>query len=369
MRGRRSLIVVALATAVLGACGDDGPTAPLAADPSTTNDGAQLHAAYLQEVLKTVEAHAYYADRIDVAAWNQRIAATTAAGPMTLYDDLRFVGRLLAELGDHHSFRLSPGEWARLNDTVDSDILTSPPPQGDVDGNVGYLQLPAVEAEAGSGAYDAYVNAARRVLADPACGWILDLRANLGGGVPPMLAAIAPLLGPGTFIGYRDLDQHVLGFRINDDDTVTVVHDAPMDGPSTERAGTTKLSTVPVALLTGRSTASAAEAIAVAFIGRRSTRSFGSPTAGVPTANSTFELSDHSALALTTAVGVDRLGASYDSALRPNVPVAAPTSLSEHDTVVAAATTWLNEQSTCKTRPPDTQAPSHNNDAGDTRPP
>src|SRR5437899_12878929 len=46
------------------------------------------------------------------------------------------------------------------------------------------------------------------------------------------------------------------------------------------------------AVLTDESTASVGEAVAVAFIGRSNTRSFGQPTAGVPTGNVVYHLAD-----------------------------------------------------------------------------
>ena len=105
------------------------------------------------------------------------------------------------------------------------------------------------------------------------------------------------------------------------------------------------LSSVPVAVLTSRETASAAEAVAIAFIGRASTRSFGTPSFGVPTANSTYELHDRSALALTTAVGIDRIGNEYAHPLDPDVNVP-PTP--EPDAARDVATAWLETIRTCR---------------------
>ena len=57
----------------------------------------------------------------------------------------------------------------------------------------------------------------------------------------------------------------------------------------------------PVDVLTGPRTASAGEAVAIAFRGRPDTRSFGEPTFGVPTANAPYLLSDGALVVLTTA--------------------------------------------------------------------
>jgi C-terminal processing protease CtpA/Prc len=52
----------------------------------------------------------------------------------------------------------------------------------------------------------------------------------------------------------------------------------------------------------------------IAFRGRHRARSVGLPTAGVPTANDTFRLSDGATLLLTTAQDGDRTGYVYPAA-------------------------------------------------------
>ena len=79
-----------------------------------------------------------------------------------------------------------------------------------------------------------------------------------------------------------------------------------------------KVSSPPVAVLTGMQTASAGEAIVVAFRGRPTTRSFGLYTAGVPTGNAGFTLSDGALIALTAAVFADRTGQTYDDRIYPD---------------------------------------------------
>ena len=65
-----------------------------------------------------------------------------------------------------------------------------------------------------------YVDAAHDVLGAAACGWIVDLRSNGGGNLYPMLAALAPLLGPGPLLGYRDRHGRTDSWVIDDDGTV-----------------------------------------------------------------------------------------------------------------------------------------------------
>lgn len=160
-----------------------------------------------------------------------------------------------------------------------------------------------------------------------------------------MLAAVAPLLGPGLFVGYRNRDEQTSGFQLTATGTVEAVDDVEWNVSRTttsiaEADGVGK----PVALLIGRSTASAAEGIVIAFTGRLATRSFGTATAGVPTGNSGIDLSDGSALVLTTTIGIDRNGHTYEAAINPDTPI---DSTGSDDQARPAAHAWLESQSPC----------------------
>jgi len=106
----------------------------------------------------------------------------------------------------------------------------------------------------------------------------------------------------------------------------------------------------PVAVLTSQFTASAGEAIVVAFRGRPHTSSFGAVTAGVPTGNAPKMLSDGALLVVTAAFDADRTGRTYDSPILPNQLVGADwTQLdTEKDPVLQAATAWLRSQRECR---------------------
>jgi len=63
-----------------------------------------------------------------------------------------------------------------------------------------------------------------------------------------------------------------------------------------------------VAVLTDAKTASSGEAVAIAFRGRGRTRSLGSPTAGLTSTNTAFDLPEASRITLTTAIDVEAGG-------------------------------------------------------------
>src|SRR5207302_1886051 len=171
-------------------------------------------------------------------------------------------------------------------------------------GNVGYVELPT----SSDGDPVTFVGSVQRAMAaadsPPLAGWIVDLRRNRGGDSFRMLAAIGPLLGDGPVGGYQFARGEFQQLAYRDGD-------ATLDGRRmvgtlglpfrTSRAG------LPVAVLTSRLTASAAEEVAVAFAGRAApTRRFGEPTRGVPTLNRGVDLPSGSQLWVTTATAVDR---------------------------------------------------------------
>jgi carboxyl-terminal processing protease len=115
-------------------------------------------------------------------------------------------------------------------------------------------------------------------------------------------------------------------------------------------------SSVPVAVLIDRGTASSAEAVAVAFRGKPHTRFLGEHTLGVSTNNNNYVLSDGADMILTIGVYVDRNGEEYENGIQPDVRMALQEDLQpppvERDEVISAAEQWLisdTEENRCQT--------------------
>jgi carboxyl-terminal processing protease len=99
----------------------------------------------------------------------------------------------------------------------------------------------------------------------------------------------------------------------------------------------------PVAVLLGKETASSGEIIALALTGRPNTRSFGSPTRGLTTANMSLPMSDGALIFLTIAVVADRSGKAYGGEITPDVETSG-------DGFPKEALQWLDDQPACKRR-------------------
>jgi len=146
-------------------------------------------------------------------------------------------------------------------------------------------------------------------------GWIVDLRDSGGGNMWPTLAGIGPILGEGIAGYFIDPDNlqsswgysnGASGSRQNPIVTVSSPYELINPNPK-------------VAVLLDKGIASSGEAIAIAFIGRENTKSFGSPTCGLSTANRRFSLSNTATLNLTVSYMADRNKQQYGIPINPDV--------------------------------------------------
>ena len=103
----------------------------------------------------------------------------------------------------------------------------------------------------------------------------------------------------------------------------------------------------PVAVLTSGQTASAAEAILVAFLGRPDTRTFGEPTFGAPTAPAWQEMPDGAHMSVTQYLDQDRLGNTYQDSIQPDQYMV-NVSTGDFDPVRDAAADWLRQTDSCR---------------------
>lgn len=280
----------------------------------------------LDAAIAIVRAHALHAAQVDWPTLEPKLRAmvrpTGAAA-----DAYPAIGQLLAALGDHHSHLQQAATAQKLDH---GGFASSPPKVQALPGQLGYIDMPGysgMQAAARRAFVTGVIGDITRVQPQARCGWVVDLRHNPGGSMLPMLASLRPLLGEGVLGGFR-----------NGQGKVYPLHAAsPLDpdlpkGPALEHAR--------VAVLLGPRTASSGEVVAVAFRGRPGTRSFGQPTAGLSTGNSSYRLPDGSEIFLTTSVDVDRTGQAYGERIAPDqaVPVEAT---AKGDATLDAARHWL----------------------------
>ncbi|MET9699385.1 S41 family peptidase [Streptomyces sp. NPDC006529] len=322
----------------------------LAGDGWSTSGSAGRQApqsarAYLAAALDVMEARSVRRNQVD---WPRlrRTAFARAEGARTASDTYAVITEALAELGDHHSTFLT-GTEAAISRQRTEDTFTGLTGRR-LPGAVGYLALPAVGGA--DETLDRYVRQGRAAVGEAereggACGWMLDLRQNTGGNVWPMFAVAAPLLGEGKVGAFVTADGAATPWSVENRRPRLNGEESPW-GPA-DPLGTPD---PPVAVLTDGGTASAAEALLIAFKGRPDTRTFGTSTYGVPTGNDGFPLSDGAVINLTTELDADRTGRTYDGAIPPDeeVPASRADIGTDRDEVVKAAARWLAGQGTCR---------------------
>ena len=215
-------------------------------------------------------------------------------------------------------------------------------PQGrQLENDIGYLDLPWCSGNPEHAR--SYAETAHAIIREldraPLRGWIIDLRRNRGGNVWPMIAGIGPLLGEGEYVSFvASWEKEIVCYR--DGQAYST-----QEGVITEVSRPYHLQSAcpPIAVLVSQFTASAAELVVLAFHGRPHSRSFGEPTYGVPTGNSSKMLSDGAVVYLKTHLGADRLGQTYDGPLLPDdrVQIDWVRLGAEDDPVVQAAIRWI----------------------------
>lgn len=337
---RERLLLSALVCVALTACGDT--SAP--AEPEYALGPAAE--AYLIKALDIMERHSIKRHEIEWVAFRQETLEDggDAQTPEETYEALRAA---LLRLGDNHSDFVPPPSQppAGASAPTGSGAPSRAEPSAvTLVPGMGYVDVPAFSG--GGSAGDRHATTYHRLIEEvdgtqATCRWIVDLRGNTGGNMWPMLAGVGPILGDGIVGYFIDPDRVVLAwFYRGGDASLTEAVLASAEMPYRLREPL-----VHVAVLTDSLTASAAEAVAIAFKGRPDTRSFGQPTFGVSTANSAFRLSDGALMILTISTMVDRDGTRYGQEVVPDELITGTkTGDPATDDVLRAAFEWIGTQ-------------------------
>jgi C-terminal processing protease CtpA/Prc len=302
--------------------------------------------------LDIMQAHSIRRHEIDWESFRSN-AMEWMGNAQTTSDTYAALRRAIEALGDHHSRLVTPsnvsGQGVPFGTGITAiDARLLPP-------GIGYVYIPSFSGQ-GSDATafaDALQDAVEELDSDDPCGWVVDLRRDVGGNMWPMIAGIGPVLGEGDLGSFVDADSAQTIWYYSDGAAgVRLTNGQEAVNASVSGAAYTLAASEspPVAVLYGPNTASSGEAVAIAFRGRRLARSFGQPTSGLSTANATYPLSDGAHLVLTVAIDADRTGQLYGAELQPDQPVSWTTiePSSPYDTAAAQAKDWLLTQSACE---------------------
>lgn len=313
--------------------------------------------AVLDSVLMRAQATSLYRTIVNWDSLKQAVYAQ-AGKPNSIQELKPAFETLLNGLGDHHgkiiratdysylawftdeknkrykdSRTYDPATWRIVNDTAarfQAEILK---------GNIGYLKIVGIAPYADADAEAATIRKAVSSFAQQrVTNWIIDLRYNGGGNMNPMMAGLAPLIGPGLVGGLVDLNNvRLLDWKIVGSD----FHYG--DYPSIELPDDSKLITDPkIAVLTSRWTVSSGEIVATSLKGKPNTRFFGESTGGYTTNDGWDVIGNEVILAISTGVFCDRNGTVYHHTIPVDVEIPFEVSADKSkDTGILAAVNWL----------------------------
>jgi carboxyl-terminal processing protease len=306
-------LALALLIPLLASCGSESstPTQPSATTPAPTL--SETAGTYLNNIITIAERSSINRLTIDWAAYRRDVLAA-AGSAQTIQDLLPAIRTAITLLRDgHSSYRSASGTtiFVPLRSCAPPAVipLTLPSTIGSV--RVGAFSGTVEQANAFARQIQDAISAADR---EDLIGWIVDLRSNGGGNMWPMVAGLGPILGEGPlgyFIGptgAETLWEYRNGSSISGGFPITVV-----SPPYTLRRPQPR-----VAVLSDVGIASSGEATLIAFRQRANTRSFGQPTCGLSTANSTSTLSDGALFNITTSVMADRAKTRFGEPVPPD---------------------------------------------------
>jgi carboxyl-terminal processing protease len=317
---------VLLGVSLAVGCQATSPATPVG--PSGTPSATVT--TYLNSIIDLARANSIHRLTIDWTAYRNAVFAE-AGGAQTIAELTPAIRVAITLLRDgHSSYRSAAGTtiFVALRSCSAPPLVALSPPS-----NIGTVAVGAFSGTAEQA--NAYARQIQDTIAardrDDLIGWIVDLRSNGGGNMWPMIAGLGPILGEGP-----------LGYFISPTGSETVWE--YRNGSSF--SGTFPVTTVSppyslkrpaprVAVLSDNRIASSGEATLIAFIRRPNTRSFGQPTCGLSTANSTHPLSDGATLTLTTSLMADRAKTPFGDSIPPDEVI------DDSSRTIQRATEWL----------------------------
>jgi carboxyl-terminal processing protease len=340
LRLRSPLLLAVLLLAA--ACSDTPPPTEIPDPDTSIGPEAQV---YVDSALKLMQSYSLHKHQVNWAEFRATVMRGVR-GARFPYQTHNAIHQGLQAL-DRHSFLIRPADvlqdgLQQVNPMFWGKLL---------EGRFGYVRTASVNGAA-EGHAQQYHDLIKGMDGTATCGWVVDLRFNGGGNMWPMLAGVGPILGEGSPGRFVDADAVQTPWYYEGGVSGVMWNGQKLAAARAAQPYQLQKPAPPVAVLTGPSTASAAEAIAIAFRGRPDARSFGSVTAGFPTANSSYRMSDGAIVVLTTAWEEDRNGVRYTTRIAPDEGTGGVPSMEAdpaQDATLGRALQWLGTQPACQT--------------------
>lgn len=181
-------------------------------------------------------------------------------------------------------------------------------------GEFGYLRIPTTDQEITKERGQALQDKLCKLLSAKPKGLIFDLRLNYGGTMWPMILGVSNVLQKGIVGGFYFADGSVSNWIIDKENIY--------EGENKITSITSKCAPnyeIPIVILTGPWTASAAEDVVIAFKTRPNTIFIGEPTTGATTSVNGFKVDDDSWINLSVASLMDKNKVLYKGKIQPDI--------------------------------------------------
>jgi carboxyl-terminal processing protease len=325
------LLLVASASCTGTPATDSVSPSVLSPTPAPSQMSAEAR-EYLEFALSKIRTFDFYAREADWPSLEQG-AYEQASGAVDSSDVYPAIEWVLRSLEDGHGFVIPSNQLHDFYGQFD----TAQVPSARLIGQIAVLRLPRFGRAPQTRAGHQYVAAAWRALrtTTPSCGWVLDLRNNIGGDMYPMLGAVASFLDVGKPLGFLSASGDLSWVRVHEGAVRAFfrggTHEQTFDYGSPPTVTPRR-----VAVLIGPDTVSSGEATLVALLSQSGVRTFGLPTRGLAGSPKRITMPDGAELWVTEVIDVDAMRTPYPGAIAPDVQVG--------DHALAEARDWLLSQ-------------------------
>jgi C-terminal processing protease CtpA/Prc len=324
--------------------GQTGRT-PVASMATTLLSGQDSAVHLFEQALAYMQKNPFKKD----ISWDSLVAVAREqlSDASSVQDAHVVINQCLQQVSGTHSF-IMPARQAALysNNTVQLKRvpalreLVGPIETEIADGGIGYIVVPRISTSdptLSTLLADSLQALIGQLAAQGAKRWIIDLRKNSGGNCWPMLAGMGPLLGNGV-CGFFVRKARVTSIRYQDGNAM---HGNTIMCKTSKPVMLSDEQRQQIVVLTGPKTSSSGEILALAFKGMPQVRLMGEPTAGLTTANTTYDLFDGSTLVLTICHEADRSGKICEGRIIPDDLIKPNPLRQQEDVAKAQALMWL----------------------------
>lgn len=274
--------------------------------------GCNPQKKYIMHALNIMQEHSINSKSVNWEKVEQ--SALSQAKDAKSNEDLhKIVREIILLLRDNHSFLITKQGYEAIQNN-EKPIPTIPSEL--IDNNIAYIKIPRFVGTPKM--TDSFANEIQNTIKDLDSinpkGWIVDLSANTGGNMWPMLLGLGPLLNDGICGYFVDNKSKYMTWKYEEGkvyiDTIVLLQK--------ENPYILKRKKPKIAVLIGKQTVSSGEAVAISFIGKENTMVLGVNSGGLTTGNAPFELKDGASLLLTTAIFADRNKKLYGESIKPD---------------------------------------------------